>query len=208
MQERCATEPEPRAASWGRHGHEPGQFDFGSSQDYTKPPGGGIAVAGNYVYVADSGNNRIQRFNLSGGEQMEWGSKGSGPAQFRYPRGLAANAAEVLVADDDNHRIEKFDPDGGYQGSAGSQGQGPGQFGFPYGIALDSQNAYVTLEGNQSTIRIAKTGGSPGFIGLTENGPHGVAVLAKVKRAVASVRSDGGVFGNSAASLKPLMWVR
>ena len=52
--------------SWGRSGSEPGQFSFGSSQDPTKPPGGGIAVAGSYVYVADSGNNRIQRFNLAG----------------------------------------------------------------------------------------------------------------------------------------------
>ncbi len=77
---------------WGHKGDELGQFSFGSSQDYTKPPGGGIAVSGNYVYVADSGNNRIQRFNLEGGEAMAWGTKGSGPGQFRYPRGVAANA--------------------------------------------------------------------------------------------------------------------
>lgn len=129
---------------WGHKGFEPGQFSFGSSQDYTKPPGGGIAVAGNYVYVADSGNNRIQRFNLEGGEGMEWGTKGSGPGQFVYPRGVAANASEVLVADDDNHRIEKFDVNGAYQSAAGSEGTGPGQFSFPYGIALDAAgNAYV-----------------------------------------------------------------
>ncbi len=129
---------------WGHKGSEPGQFSFGSSQDYTKPPGGGIAVAGSYVYVADSGNNRIQRFNLEGGEGMQWGTNGSGPGQFNYPRGVAANASEVLVADDDNHRIEKFDVNGAYQTSAGSQGTGPGQFSFPYGIALDAAgNSYV-----------------------------------------------------------------
>ena len=53
--------------------------NFGSSQNYTQPPGGGIAVAGNYVYVADSGNNRIERFNLEGGEAMEWGDYGQRP---------------------------------------------------------------------------------------------------------------------------------
>src|SRR4051812_41184381 len=90
--------------SWGRHGSEPGQFSFGSSQDPTKPPGGGIAVAGPYVFVADSGNNRIERFNLQGREAMAWGTNGSGPGQLRYPRGVAANATEVIVADDDNHR--------------------------------------------------------------------------------------------------------
>jgi tripartite motif-containing protein 71 len=140
---------------WGHKGSEPGQFSFGSSQDYTKPPGGGIAVAGNYVYVADSGNNRIQRFNLEGGEGMEWGTKGSEPGQFRYPRGVAANASEVLVADDDNHRIEKFDPSGAYESSAGSQGTGAGQFGFPYGVALDAAgNAYVADDLNHRVVKL------------------------------------------------------
>jgi DNA-binding beta-propeller fold protein YncE len=148
---------------WGHTGSEPGQFNFGSSQDYTKPPGGGIAVAGNFVYVADSGNNRIQRFNLTGGEGMEWGTKGSGPGQFSYPRGVAANASEVLVADDDNHRIEKFDPEGAYQSAAGSQGTGPGQFAFPYGVALDAAgNVYVA---DDLGHRVVKLNPQLGFLG-------------------------------------------
>jgi tripartite motif-containing protein 71 len=140
---------------WGHKGSELGQFSFGSSQDYTKPPGGGIAVAGNFVYVADSGNNRIQRFNLQGAEGMAWGTKGNGPGQFRYPRGVAANEGEVLVADDDNHRIEKFDPSGAYQGEAGSQGTGAGQFSFPYGIALDAAgNSYVADDLGHRVVKL------------------------------------------------------
>ena len=143
-------------ASWGHSGSAPGEFRFFSSQDPTKPPGGGIAVAGGYVYVADSGNNRIQRFNLEGGEAIAWGTKGAGPGQFAYPRGLAANSSEVLVADDDNHRIEKFDPGGGFEGSAGSRGTGPGQFGFPYGVALDGAgNAYVADDINHRIVKLA-----------------------------------------------------
>ncbi len=148
---------------WGHKGSEPGEFEFGSSQDYTKPPGGGVAVAGDYVYVADSGNNRIERFNLEGGEAMEWGTKGGGPGQFNYPRGLAANASEVLVADDDNHRIEKFDPSGAYQGEVGSAGAGPGQFEFPYGVSLDAAgNAYVA---DDLGHRVVKLNASLGFAG-------------------------------------------
>ncbi len=142
--------------AWGHQGSEIGEFSFGSSQDYTKPPGGGIAVAGNYVYVADSGNNRIERFNLSGGEPMAWGTKGSEVGQFSYPRGVAANESEVIVSDDDNHRIERFDPNGAFLGVFGTQGSGPGQFGFPYGVALDAaQNVYVADDINHRVVKLS-----------------------------------------------------
>ncbi len=70
---------------WGRKGAEIGEFDFGSSQNYTDPPGGGIAVAGTRVYVADSGNDRIERFNLQGGEAMAWGRAAAGSASSPIP---------------------------------------------------------------------------------------------------------------------------
>jgi tripartite motif-containing protein 71 len=65
--------------AWGQKGSELGEFAFGSSQNPSQPPGGGIAVSGDHVYVADSGNNRIERFNLEGAEATAWGTRGSGP---------------------------------------------------------------------------------------------------------------------------------
>ncbi|MCW3069671.1 MAG: repeat containing protein [Solirubrobacterales bacterium] len=163
--------------AWGHRGTALGQFKFGSSQDFTKPPGGGIAVAGGRVYVADSGNDRIERFNLDGGEAMEWGSLGSGPGQFSYPRGVAANEGEVIVSDDDNHRIEKFDPNGVFQASVGSYGTGGEQFGFPYGVALDAAgNIYVADDINHRVVKLTPSltfagvwggfGSKPGQLGF------------------------------------------
>ncbi len=141
--------------SWGHGGSELGEFRFYSSQNFTQPPGGGIAVAGNYVYVADSGNNRIERFNLEGGEAMQWGSHGDGPGQFAYPRGVAANESEVIVSDDDNHRLERFSPSGAYEGTVGTQGSGPGQFGFPYGVALDAAgDVFVADDINHRVVKL------------------------------------------------------
>jgi tripartite motif-containing protein 71 len=136
-------------ATWGKRGSELGEFDFGSSQNPSQPPGGGIAVAADHVFVADSGNNRIERFNLEGSEATAWGSHGSGPGELAYPRALAANESEVIVADDDNHRLQKFSPEGAFEAEAGSAGDGPGQFGFPYGVALDAAgNVYVADDSN------------------------------------------------------------
>ena len=118
----------------GAQRQRPRPVQLRSSKTPSQPPGGGIAVAGDYVYVADSGNNRVERFNLEGGEPMQWGSEGSGPGQFDYPRAIAANAAEVIVSDDDNHRIEKFDPNGNLKAIDGTAGTGD-QFGYPYGVS-------------------------------------------------------------------------
>jgi DNA-binding beta-propeller fold protein YncE len=141
---------------WGHGGGELGEFDFGSSQNYTQPPGGGIAVAGSYVYVADSGNNRIERFNLQGGEPLAWGTHGSLPGEFSYPRGVAANEGEVLIGDTDNHRIEKFSPAGAYEGEAGSVGSGLHEFGYPYGVALDAAgDVYVADDSNDRVVKLS-----------------------------------------------------
>jgi tripartite motif-containing protein 71 len=140
---------------WGHRGSELGDFEFGSSQSPSQPPGGGIAVSGQHVYVADSGNDRVERFNLEGGEALAWGSRGSGPGQFSYPRALAANESEVIVSDDDNHRLEKFSPEGDFEAEAGSYGDGPGQFGFPYGVALDAAgDVYVADDSNDRVVEL------------------------------------------------------
>jgi tripartite motif-containing protein 71 len=141
--------------AWGKKGSEVGDFEFGSSQNPSQPPGGGIAVSGAHVYVADSGNNRVERFNLEGAEATAWGTRGSGPGQFSYPRAVAADESEVVVSDDDNHRIEKFSPEGAFEAEAGSQGKGPGQFGFPYGIALDAAgDVYVADDNNDRIVKL------------------------------------------------------
>jgi sugar lactone lactonase YvrE len=85
---------------WGTYGASDGQF----SQPY------GIAVASDgSVYVADTGNHRIQKFTSEGVFVSKWGTEGTGDGQFSYPRGVAvASDGSVYVADTGNHRIQKF----------------------------------------------------------------------------------------------------
>ena len=91
---------------WGHPGRALGEFDFGPGFGPDKPPGGGIAVGGGYVYVSDSASNRIVRFRLDGSHPVLWGPPGSAPGEFSSPRGLAVAGGVVYVADEGNHRIQ------------------------------------------------------------------------------------------------------
>src|SRR5262249_51188161 len=61
------------------------------------------------VYVADLGNDRIQKFDASGAFLTTWGSSGSGNGQVMPPRFVATDGSgNVYVADTNNDRIQKF----------------------------------------------------------------------------------------------------
>jgi tripartite motif-containing protein 71 len=71
----------------------------------------GIMTDGTNLYVADTGNSRIQKFSASGAYITQWGGRGSGDGQFSSPRGVAVDSTgNVYVADMGNHRIQKFKP--------------------------------------------------------------------------------------------------
>ena len=72
-----------------------------------------VLLSRNFLYVADTGNKRIVRFNKEWKRESDWGAPGAGPGQFVEPVGLAADAAgNVYVADTGNHRIQVFDAEG------------------------------------------------------------------------------------------------
>ena len=75
-----------------------------------------VVIARDSVYVADTGNKRIVRFDKKWKRVSDWGTPGSGPGQFVEPVGLAADAAgNVYVADTGNHRIQVFDGEGRFR---------------------------------------------------------------------------------------------
>ena len=68
------------------------------------------------VIVADTGNNRVQKFKPDGTLIWAVGDKaGNGPGQFNRPKDAAvAPDGSILVADADNNRVVRLRPDGAF----------------------------------------------------------------------------------------------
>jgi uncharacterized protein (TIGR03663 family) len=63
------------------------------------------------LYVTDTGNKRIQKFDSNGNFLGQWGGVGFAPGQFNEPVGIAISktSGDIFVADTWNRRVQRFD---------------------------------------------------------------------------------------------------
>jgi len=137
---------------WGTRGSADGQL--------LNPLGVAVDSSDN-VFVGDTGNNRIQKFDNDGKFITKWGSLGTGERQFHGPSDVAVDkkSGNVFVADVANNRIQKFNNDGKFILMWGSEGSGEGQFRFEFGISVDSSgNVYASEYSNNRVQRFTNTG--------------------------------------------------
>ncbi len=166
--------------AWGKFGFawrgaEAGKFDT---------PWGVTTDKNGFLYVSDTTNARIQKFQSDGTPLLKWGRDGSYDGAFFFPRGIAVDfVGNIYVADEGNHRIQKFDSRGNFLLKWGKEGNGPGQFKSPWGVACDALgNIYVVDSGNHRVQKFDSNGTFQctwGNRGLTEgqlNFPSGIAV--------------------------------
>jgi DNA-binding beta-propeller fold protein YncE len=102
-----------RISSWGDYDcPSPSKPHIPAPGMFCGPMGLAIDTAGNSIYVADTGNNRIQKFSLNGKFQFQsqFGSLGWDVGQFIEPMGIATYKGYVIVADFYNDRIQILDP--------------------------------------------------------------------------------------------------
>ncbi|WP_018992348.1 NHL repeat-containing protein [Aromatoleum toluclasticum] len=92
------------------------------------------------LLVLDSGNFRIQAFDLDGNYKLHFGSVGNGLGQFSRPRSIATDhEGRIYVSDASFNNVQLFSPTGDllmWIGASGLRDQ-PGQFGLIAGIAAD-----------------------------------------------------------------------
>jgi len=156
-------------AKWGSEGSANGQFGKGEIGP-VGPKGIAVDRYAN-VYVGDTGNHRVQKFDSSGEFLLKWGSIGTGDGQFLQPEAVAVDSSGgVYAADTFNHRIQKFDSSGNFILKWGSLGSRDGEFSYPAGIATEtSGNVYVVDHDlDTSGYKVQKFDGSGRFLGKWE----------------------------------------
>jgi sugar lactone lactonase YvrE len=154
-------------AQWGSHGQGDGQFFFGGEQD---PSGSGSFIEsygklvvdrqGN-VYVVDTKNVRIQKFDSHGKFLSKWGGPGTGAGQFGTLVGIAIDSqANIYTAENSPvSRIQKFDRNGIFLLQWQPHPVDNGLAFGPVGIAIDGQDHVYLLDRATSTVQRASTNG-------------------------------------------------
>ncbi len=195
--------------SFGGSGDALGRFRFGAGGGNDAAAGGGLALAGGFVYVVDTGNDRVQRLLPNGTDPVELVA----PGPLANPRGIAVWGGRVFVADDQHHRIGVFDVAGHPVTSIGSgRGSGPGQLNYPYGVAVDPKGRVFVAD--DLNHRVVRFGGVPAYAYRARWGsygrqpgqlayPRGLATDAQGNVYVADTGNDRiDVFDNSGTLLR------
>jgi tripartite motif-containing protein 71 len=119
------------------------------------------------IYVGESENNRVQKFNLLGNFLTKWGTEGTGNGQFIAPGGIAVDpSGDIYVGDGGNDRIQRWSNDGDFLLKFGSFGTGDGQFDGPTDVASDSEGNLYVVEFFGD--RVQKFGGGPPATSITK----------------------------------------
>ena len=173
---------------WGGPGADNGLFN--------EPRDIAVDKEGN-VYVADTGNRRIQKFNSQGEFLLAWGG---GEESFVEPLAVVVTSqGQVLVLDSEPGWIYRFTADGE---SLGRFGGPEGRFFHPRGMAIDAQdNIYIADTGGCRLVKYDSEGNL-----LTQFGEKGNSPGQLVEPSDVAIGPGGDLFVADAANLRIQHW--
>lgn len=169
---------------------EPGKFD--------NPRHVAVDKDSKYLYVADSKNNRIQKFDVNGSFIEVIGKLGNKRGEFNLPTTIEIDSkGNFIVNERGNERIQKFDSNWNPILMWGSKGSGNSEFCHIEHIAIDKyDNVYVTDPqsdpGCSQQPRVLKFDGQGNFI--TKWGSHGEGDGEFVDPEHLAIGSEGRVY--------------
>jgi sugar lactone lactonase YvrE len=158
-----------------------GGYDFGNAPNQLKYPAGIFVDANNNLFIADSYNQRIQKWaaGADSGTTVAGGNGyGNASNQLTIPLGIFVDASgNIFIADRDNDRIQKWAPgaDSGTTVAGGNgAGAGPNQLVAPQAVYIGpDKSLYVSDPGNGRIIKFP-AGSTSATSGTTVAGGNGL----------------------------------
>jgi streptogramin lyase len=146
---------------WGSLGTEPGQFDGQNN----------VAGSGEFIYVPDYHNLRIQKFTNDGQFIKMWGGTyGEANGEFKNPHGVALDSeGNVYVSERSGLRIQKFDSDGNFITKWGSEGTSDGQFQHLHDIAVGPGGSRSSVNQDANNTQFSSGAGNISQSGTNES---------------------------------------
>jgi hypothetical protein len=145
----------------------------------------GVAVdSANNLYVVDSGNKKIKKFNSDGGYIKTFETGTLNNTTYSQPSKIAVNSdSKVYVSDSVTNKILRFTSEGVFEAEFGGAGNGIGQFNGVSGIAVSADKKIFAADTNNHRVQVFDSNGvfitSWGGYGTGNgqfNAPAGIAV--------------------------------
>ena len=132
-----------------------------------------------HIYIANSMQHKIMKFDFRGELLWSVGSEGAELGQFNFPNGIHVDGARgrIYVVDSRNQRVVALSTEGEILSSWGSAGEGPGEFSFAAfaGVATLADGRVVVTDGGNHRIQFFDMDGT--FLGQ-----HGESGFGSVGR--------------------------
>lgn len=136
-----------------------------------------------YCYVSDNDNHEIQVYDGRNGRFLfNWGKRGAGRGEFRYPATLAMDAAHhVYVVDVMNARLQSFDSRGKHGWEVATWGVGPSGLFRPKGVAVNAEGKILVSDSYMGWVKVFRVDGEfEGMLGNPEGAPRRFTTPASI----------------------------
>jgi DNA-binding beta-propeller fold protein YncE len=140
----------------------PSKIGKGANGTFLSPTNAAVDREGN-IYVADTGNYRVQILDPTGRFLRAFGAQGDAPGEFIRPKGIAVDSqGHVYVADAEFNNFQILTPQGQPLLAVGSLGSEPGQFALVAGLYIDSEDQIYTTEMFRGRVQVFQYISQPG----------------------------------------------
>ncbi len=134
------------------------------------------------IYIADSGNNRIEVYDRNFTFLDSWGT-GRGNVSLKYPTSVTGDGNAIYVADSGNDRVVMFGYDG-YPMATLGDGQGNGSYGFrtPLSVRASGGHLFVLDSLNRRVMEYA--------LNASDSGAQILARIADLNQSVQAHKAN------------------